>query len=548
MAGIVKRWLALLCLVTALHAGGQTPWTWKDGNGVVRERKELDRILLDHKTWVESKGTAGKRADLTRADLKRADLTGANLIGANLTATHFENATLAGAHLEQADLTQADFTAAHLENAYLTGAHGSQTDFTQAILNGAGLQKATLTEPYFGGGDPGASGASLEYAHLSGIVLVDDADFTQADLRGADFSAAVLVGADFTEADLTEADLSGANLGQAKLTRATLTRARLTCIDPNQPKSCADLTGASLTHARVDGANLKGASIAGTDLESAVFSLANYEPGQYPDTWNMSRVVDLSGLTFIDNSEPTIALRNSLRDGGFALQEREVNEAYRRHNPTPPLILPACANQNLGQQLSCWTLHRLRTTLHWLQQLPYWTQQAMFDWTCGWGAKPERPLKIIVVIILLCTPVYWIGMQFQQKRGGLYIVANLDPVPIDGGTQRASRMLAVNPAADALPGRPWWSRALSWLVRQAQPENRMWQSKALRTALLFSLMSAFRIGFEGFNGALWIQQLQPRQFDLQARGWMRSVSGAQSLLGAGLLALSILTYIGNPFE
>jgi hypothetical protein len=71
--------------------------------------------------------------------------------------------------------------------------------------------------------------------------------------------------------------------------------------------------------------------------------------------------------------------------------------------------------------------------------------------------------------------------------------------------------------------------------------------QALLTAFFFSLMSIFTLGVEGFNGGQWIRMIQPSEFDIRARGWLRTVSGVQALLGAGLIALSLLSYFGHPF-
>ena len=56
---------------------------------------KLKEILADHKVWVESGATRGKRADLLNANLTRATLNGAilhgvGLIHADLTGAHFE--------------------------------------------------------------------------------------------------------------------------------------------------------------------------------------------------------------------------------------------------------------------------------------------------------------------------------------------------------------------------------------------------------------------------------------------------------------------------
>ena len=50
-------------------------------------REELDKILEDHKLWLED-NTKGVRANLINANLYNADLTGADLTSANLTEVY----------------------------------------------------------------------------------------------------------------------------------------------------------------------------------------------------------------------------------------------------------------------------------------------------------------------------------------------------------------------------------------------------------------------------------------------------------------------------
>lgn len=47
-------------------------------------QEELDSILADHKLWLETECTKGKRADLRGAKLDGADLRGADLRGADI--------------------------------------------------------------------------------------------------------------------------------------------------------------------------------------------------------------------------------------------------------------------------------------------------------------------------------------------------------------------------------------------------------------------------------------------------------------------------------
>ena len=66
--------------------------------------------------------------------------------------------------------------------------------------------------------------------------------------------------------------------------------------------------------------------------------------------------------------------------------------------------------------------------------------------------------------------------------------------------------------------------------------------------LYFSLLSAFSLGWRELNVGTWIARVQSREYVLRATGWVRTVSGLQSLLSVYLLALWVLTYFGRPFE
>ena len=49
------------------------------------KQEELNKILAEHKLWLETGGEEGKRANLRGANLEGANLITANLIDANLT-------------------------------------------------------------------------------------------------------------------------------------------------------------------------------------------------------------------------------------------------------------------------------------------------------------------------------------------------------------------------------------------------------------------------------------------------------------------------------
>lgn len=120
-AGLVT--ITLFTSVGALRGLDKAPpdeWVWKDSSGGLRTRAELEEALRNHKSWVESKGASGMRADFR----------GASLVGADLRSANLEDVDLTGA-----DLTRADLTFARLARTNLQGACLRETKLGYADLD-----------------------------------------------------------------------------------------------------------------------------------------------------------------------------------------------------------------------------------------------------------------------------------------------------------------------------------------------------------------------------------------------------------------------------
>ena len=96
--------------------------------------QEIQKILSDHKLWLDSLGKEGIRAYLSGANLSRADLSGANLSRANLSRANLSRANLSRANLFDADLLGANLSGADLSDADLSDADLSRTDITDANI------------------------------------------------------------------------------------------------------------------------------------------------------------------------------------------------------------------------------------------------------------------------------------------------------------------------------------------------------------------------------------------------------------------------------
>ena len=125
-------------------------------------KTELNKILKEHKIWLDSDGKEGTRANLSWVNLYRADLYRANLYRANLYGANLTGADLSKADLRGADLTEANLYGAVLFDADLHGANLYETNLSGADLRGVNLTGANLTNAYL-------SEADLSSADLSEI-------------------------------------------------------------------------------------------------------------------------------------------------------------------------------------------------------------------------------------------------------------------------------------------------------------------------------------------------------------------------------------------
>jgi hypothetical protein len=305
-------------------------------------------------------------------------------------------------------------------------------------------------------------------------------------------------------ANLTDAILSGANLSMAILIGARPRGANLSHADLSWAKlSRADLLGADLTHADLSMTVLRGAKLAATKLANATLTKANYAPASEPPH---PYVVGIKGLSTVvvpaGEEVGLVQLRKLLQEAGLRDLERETTYSIERAKTSEMRGFPAVIGVIF--------------------------RRAAFEWPTAYGLHPFRAPFLIMVIWLLGVPVY------------CWSIVN-DPAPSEQGsgiyrTLPANRI--VGPASE-----PQIEKEPKVLRVQATD----WWN-AIPPAAYFSLLSAVNIGFEQFTPGDWIRRLQPHDYELQAEGWTRVVSGVQALLSVFLLAMWVLTQFGRPFQ
>ncbi len=406
---------------------------------------------------------------------------------ANLCGADLTNANLTNASLTSASLTSAHLEGAHLTHADLHGADLGGADLNNADLGGANLEGAHLEGAHLYDAhlnNADLSNAHLYYAHLNSAHL-DSADLTGAHLDGADLYNAHLDSADLTGAHLDGADLHGADLHGADLGGAHLTNADLGGVD---------LGGAHLYDAHLVGADLSSANVADTDFDFDPDSPPKAVPGIYTAR-------NLQLVKFSIQPAGLVKLRGEFKDLGLRTQESQLTYAIRRSELSH--------KDPHGHYVHSWSERTMSTVF--------------FDWTCQYGMSPGRPLLIAAALVVMLSMVYIFAQVNPGPNGGIWAIWDEHRIKQDDGSSKPQQL------TEGFPSRH--SRINIFLL-----------------ALYFSLLSATRIGWRELNVGTWITRIQPRQYSLQATGWVRVVSGIQSLISVYLVALAILTYFGTPFE
>jgi Pentapeptide repeats (8 copies) len=369
-----------------------------------------------------------------------------------------------------------------------------KANLCQARLSGANLQRADLLEANLQ--ETELIEANLQEARLFG------ANLQRADLLEANLHQASLYGA-----GLIEANLSGANMQEADLTVAILTGARL---------SGANLQKANLTVAYLAGVDLSGANFQEADLFGANLQGAIYEPNpvKLPNFWTLTEPENkLETLVFHKSPAALFALREAFKRGGMHTQERQITYAIEH-----------------TRRLQAWKSRDL-----WKKSESLFNY-VWFELPSGYGMAPRQALAGLGLLIALFSIPYMVAVT-THGPAGIWMVWIPDRVHKAEGEANPVR---VTSAFFFSPLKMWsagrWQRGVARGL------------SVLLIGLYFSVLSAFSLGWRELNVGTWIARVQPREYMLRATGWVRTVSGIQSLLSVYLLALWVLTYFGRPFE
>jgi len=334
--------------------------------------------------------------------------------------------------------------------------------------------------------------ASLAFADLR------NANLANAQLQGANLVGARLENANLISADMTGAMLIGANLAGARLDHAILrhinelkwAQPSIHTLFEDTRLWNTDLRGANLAYAVLRDAYIHNALLGdGLSLYSADMEGVSFSPriSSLPNPQAFQFTHNLWKMDYWGSSLPALsAIFHGLKDAGD--RENAVQVLY---------VINKARGNGLERLL----------------------RGVFFDLTCRYGMSSARPIIILLLLVLVFGAIYSFALRDRPKsRAGIWLVWPNDRVEKDLGQDIPERIIA----------KTLWQR--TWI------------------SVYFSIISAFQLGWRELNIGGWISRCQSREYILRGTGWVRAVSGIQAIVSVYLLALSVLSYFGYPFE
>lgn len=452
-------------------------------------------------TWTDKSGRIRTRSDLDEIlhrhlqwldsdgeTGERADLSGANLTGAELKEADLAQAFMPAVNLTYADLVSAKMSGVDLRNAILSPPQPKSQFRRTGIPAPPGLLTVFTHDPGFP--------CAVSWTGPRGSANLTNADLWNADLSGAHLEAA----------NLDSSNLRGAHLRGAFLTAANLSHADMTD---------ASLNGASAENALLDTATLSNTDLTDANLAGVRLCETVFEPKALPiAVRELASAAELDLVTYNSNPDALVQLRKQFKDGGFEEQERKITYAIKRRQAD--------------------TLRNMCSVSDVTDCISYAFNRVLFDLTCQYGMSPSRPLVLCFFLWLCCSFLYF-DFIHETRQPSLYRLffesPELKADPSAHQTVKPIRPSEIREKAQL-------HRIRAFLIQELS---------LLGTAMFFSLMSAFNIGFREIDFGRWLRLLTRKEFDIKATGWARVTAGWQALISVLLIALFILTSFGRPF-
>lgn len=413
------------------------------------------------------------------------DFCGSTVKNLNLSKMIFKKITF-----NKMDLSGSSFKKANLSNSTFHTTNLSNCNFDHANLKNSEIYLSDLTLASFDSTD--LSNSSFKYSkfYKTDVRRVDlgGANLTGVRIEDSNILGSNLEKADISYAKIIDSELDGSNLSGASLHRSTLSNTSLQGVKLVN----SDLWDAVLRNVELIDTDLEGANFWGVDLTGST-----YEAISVPKPSTLGNLTGLSTVKFRKGKQNgLVLLRGQLRAMGLRALEREATYAIEKN---------ITANSN---------------------RMEKFFRLIFFELPVGYGLNFGRPLIIILTITISFSFFYFFPI-YGMGKFKIYKHSNKTSFKEKYINGRKEKEIFVINSIDEYSAKSFIS--------------------AINMSIYFSILSTFNIGWREINLGTWISRLQMEDYILKSSGWVRTVSGCQSIICVYLLGLWILSYFGRPF-
>jgi uncharacterized protein YjbI with pentapeptide repeats len=328
------------------------------------------------------------------------------------------------------------------------------------------------------------SRANLEKTKFLNSIFEENTSFQNAHLVNSEFIFTTFKKVNFGHANMAGSIINSSEQSDViSFSVSNLSKANLTGNFKNSIFASANLTDAQLFNVDLSNSTLQGTNFTNTQFIGKInLSNTRYEPISGPNIYRIEELV-LTNIWFSENNQlGLVKLRSALKEADLRDLEREVT----------------------------YYIEKLKTKYSGL--FIKYARILFLEFTCEYGLSPLRPLTLIIFIWLICSLAYIVAI-YGNGKSGIYREWSADRIESHKGTDEPQRLNKNN---------------------------------HFMNAFYFSLLSVFHFGWREITVGNWLARIQLNEYTLRATGWVKSLSGVQSLLSLALLILFILFYFGRP--
>lgn len=459
-------------------------------NGKKEEYSEIVRLRTNVYVDDYSPNPKGKRANLCRAVFdKNIDFSNRVIMDVDFRGAVLKNISFSGTNI-----MFSDFSYAKLSESKFSNADASYAKFHEAMLYGVKIDNSIFHRAEF-------NKAHVDNAEITNSkftkAIFDNASFLSSSFEKVNMSSSSMIKAHGSDSYFGEVDLYGAKISNVIFSETDLEK--------------CDLSNADLTEGFFEDGSFISSDLTDAILKNAIFSFVDFKsakllanPDHLPSLIRFSYSKNIDKSEFFEVSDEGVyrapfltAIRNGYKENGLVDDAKKLTYFLRKE-----------------KQKREWDRG-------FFEKINSAAQYFAFDLTVKYGYSPWSAIQILFAITLLMSFYYYYELSndsvnkiMMEKKE---FIEEDGVVVLTGDIKRYEVLLAD-------------------------------KFERFKVSFYFSLLSSFHIGWREINLGNWLVRLQKSEFTYVPIAGIRRVSGIQSLLGVYLLALSILSFFGDPFS